>query len=456
MPAKTGDWVSDAKKTNGPLFSELDVLLRVLDRFFTIENLTTGNEDLTTKNFYEELTTVRDTILRLVAILEVVIPESRKNAYWFQKFAETKLLSARKRDEFRGTLYRQDTPEKGLSLLYDSFVNLKGVLSDLMRSGKISYVGFTNIGHIISKEIRGNVFFNPFARDINPEFDMIDNPKISDIVRTLEDGELKKNISLIFISLFRFLRFLRVVDVATQRAVPLNSSLAVLIMVRSEIPLFQGLVEMAAAAAGDSRLGATLNSLSYQFSVEARRVFQVELRDIHRRRSSVRLRGKIENCSGILQNLVEHSIMQLAQAFDPGATVEDIFPSFATRLQQSVRLREDLVALYRLLADLNAGAESPGRARLFESLTSYMVYFEDFTFRLLRYEDYEEFALFFKDITALKKETVESTEFHKAMDKIRHFRIFVETTLRHIENRSELSGTPVDMERVDGLIRQYA
>jgi hypothetical protein len=456
MPTETGDWLSDAKKANGPLFSELDVLLRALDRFFLIENLTAGNEDLTTKNFCEELATARDTILRLLAILEVVIPESRKNAYWFQKFAETKLLSARKRDEFRETLYRQDTPEKGLYLLYDSFINLKGVLSDLMGSGRISYTGFTNIGHIISKEIRENVFFNPFVRDINPEFDMIENPMVSDIVRALEDREMKKNISLIFISLFRFLRFLRVVDVATQRAVPLNSSLAVLIMVRSEIPLFRGLVEMAAKAAGDSGLGAILNSLSYQFSMEATRVFQVELRDIHRKRTTVRLRGKISNCCGILQNLVEHSTVQLAQAFNPGVTGEDIFPSRATRLQQSLRLREDLVALYRLLADLDAGAQSPGRAGLFESLRSYMVYFEGFTFRLLRYEDYEEFALFLNEIKAVERETLQGPEFRKVMDRIRQFRIFVETTLRHVENRSELSGTPVDMERVDGLIRQYA
>jgi hypothetical protein len=456
VPAERENWVSDAKEANGPLFSELDVLLRALDRFFRIESLTTGNEDLTAKNFYEELVIARDTILRVLAILEVVIPESRKNAYWFQRFAETKLLSARHRDEFRKTLYRQDTPAQGIHLLYDSFINLKGVLSDLMRSGKVSYTGFTNIGYIISKEIRENVFFNPFGRGINPEFDVIDSPMISDIIGTLGDREVKKNISLIFISLFRFLRFLRVVDVSSQRGVPLNSSLAVLIMVQSEIPLFHDLVESAAKAAGDKRLRTILDSLSCQFSMEARRVFQVELKEIYRKRATARLRGKIENCHGILQNLVEHSIMQLAQAFNPSATGDDIFPSFATRLQQSLRLREDLVALLRLMADLDAGAESPDRTRFFESLWNYMVYFESFTFGLLRYEDYEEFVLFFDEMRAVKRETMQDSELQRVIERIRHFKIFVETTLGHVENRSELSNTPVDMERVEGLIRQYA
>jgi hypothetical protein len=50
---------------------------------------------------------------------------------------------------------------------------------------------------------------------------------------------------------------------------------------------------------------------------------------------------------------------------------------------------------------------------------------------------------------------LQGSEFHKVMDRIRQFRIFVETTLGHVENRPELSGTPVDMER-DGLIREHA
>ncbi len=37
----------------------------------------------------------------MLGILEVVIPENRKNSYWFQKFAETKFLNARDRDSLR-------------------------------------------------------------------------------------------------------------------------------------------------------------------------------------------------------------------------------------------------------------------------------------------------------------------------------------------------------------------
>ena len=57
------DWVTRSKQENRPLFSELDILLRALDRYFNVENLT-FSENIAGKNFYEELVTVRDTIMR--------------------------------------------------------------------------------------------------------------------------------------------------------------------------------------------------------------------------------------------------------------------------------------------------------------------------------------------------------------------------------------------------------
>ena len=453
---ETEDWAREARKLNHQLFSELDVLLRALDRFFNVENLLFSNEDLTNKNFYEELVTARDAILRVLGILEVVIPESRKNAYWFQKFAETELLTARKRDDFRETLYRQDTPEKGLYLLYDSFINLKGVISDLVRTGNISYMGFMNIGHMIGKEIRENRCFNPFSKGLNPEFDTITHGIVSEIVRSIDRPEVKKQISIIYVYLFRFLRFMRCIDMETQRPVSLNSSLVILILMKSEIGAFQGYIEKALRKIGDPELEMLLKSIAYQFTMENRRVYLQEMRDILRKKASPHFRGKIENCHGILKNLTEQSIVQLTQYFRHEIPGEEVFASFVTKLQQSIRLREDIFVLHRFISMLEDKAGNVrGRLKVFESLRNYMLYFESFTFRLLRHDDYEEFAVFFNEINTAKKEAVTGADFRKLLERIRHFRIYLETTLRHIGNRSELNDKSIDMERVESLIRQY-
>ncbi|MDA8077729.1 MAG: hypothetical protein M0Z79_02210 [Nitrospiraceae bacterium] len=456
LKEESGDWVSESRKTNRLLFSELDVLLRALDRFFTSENLTASGEDLTTRNFYDELVTIRDTILRVLGILEVVIPENRKNVYWFQKFAETKFLSATRRDAVRESLYRQDTPEKGLYLLYDSFINLKGVISDLIRTGAISYMSFMNIGHMMDKEIRENRYFNPFSRDPNPEFDHIGNDEIRTIIKGITDKDLRKCVSVIYIYLFRLLRFLSFVDIDTQRSVSLNSSLVMLILLRSEISMFQAFLEKSLKKKIEPDLAMLLKAVSYQFTMENRRVFLQELKDIHRKKASPHFRGRIENSHGILRNLTEHSIVQLTQYFRPETSGETVFVSFVTKLQQSIRLREDIVALHRFLGLLEKKETSLREwGRVFESLRSYMLYFESFTFRLLRHDDYEEFAHFFNEMNGVKRDAAGGGDFRKIMERVRHFKIYVETTLRHIENRSELNGKELDLKRVEDLMGQY-
>ncbi len=452
-----GAWVSVSKTANRPLFSELDVLLRALDRFFLAENFSPSGEDPATEDFSEELRTVKGSILRILGILEVVIPESRKNAYWFQKYAETKLLPAGKRDKVREGLSRQDTPEQSLYRLYDSFINLKGVISDLAKGSDVSYLGFMNIGRMISREIRENTFFNPFRRPLNPEFDEIRNREISDIVKALKPREFKKSVSLMYIYLFRFLRFLDFIDIGTQRMVPLNASLIILVLLRSEIVVYRGHIEKTTGKIEDPSLSALLQSIGYQFSMETKRVYLQELKDIYRKKGSPRFRGAIENSYGILKNLTEHNIVQLTQYFKPETRGENIFASFVARRERSLRLREDIVVLHTLLCALrNAGEKRESRVSAFETLRKYMVYFESFTFSLLRHDDYEEFVSFFNGMNTLKGDVVDLPQFSKLKEKIAQFTVFLETTLRSIENRSELSNTSIDTERVEALVRQYS
>lgn len=448
---KTENWVSFSKHLHSDLFSELEVLLKALDRFFYVENLPMTQEDLTNKNFYDELTVVRDVIFRILGILEVVIPENKKNAYWFQKFAESKFLTLSSRDIFKKELYKQDTPEKGLYILYDLFINLKSIITDLLKTGKISYLGYGNIGQLISKEIRGNSYFNPFQDDINPEFDRIENRFVSHIVKSIESNKIKKYISIIYLYLFRFLRYLNHIDITSQYSVSLNASLMILVLLRTELNSFQNYIKKIPKTIQDENLRILLTSIAYQFSMETRRVYLQELRDIVRKKAPQHFRGKIENSQGILKNMTEQTVVQLAKFFNSDTHGEDIFDSFTTKLEQSLKLREDIYVLQKFLALLEEQAVSPGeRNSIFKSLKNFMFYFESFTFKLLRYDDYDEFASFFHYILSLKQ-----FDFDKIQDKVHNFNIFLETTLRHLSNRAEFRGKPINIDRAEKLFRQY-
>jgi hypothetical protein len=91
--------------------------------------------------------------------------------------------------------------------------------------------------------------------------------------------------------------------------------------------------------------------------------------------------------------------------------------------------------------------ERPG---IFKSIQNFMQYFESFTFKLLRYDDYDEFQSFFSEILSLKE-----SDLNKALEKIHNFKIFLETTLRQIANRSELRDKPIDMNQAEEILKQY-
>ncbi len=451
--ALADNWLAAAKKKNKDAFSELDVLLRALDRFFNIENLPVLKEDISGRNFFDEMHAVKDTILRVVGILDMLIPETKKNVYWFQKFAQSKFLTDKKRDALREELYKQDVPEKSLFLLYDSFVNLKGIITDIMKTDHIPYLTFANIGQILARELRENVHFNPFRYDLNPQFDVIENREISRVVKEIAAQDVKKQVSAMLLHLFKFLRYLRYADTST-RFGSLNSSLLIILLLRSEFALFTGYLETVTRKVEDQELKALVKAVSYQFSMESKRVFLQELKDVFRNKSPQYLKGRIENGHGILKNLSEQSIAQIVHYFSPEVKESDIFETFVTRVEQSLRLREDIMILHRFLF-LFEQATSEKKARVFDAMRNFMLYFQSFTFKLLRYDDYEEFVSFFSKMLAFNKNEIRGRGLDKLSDKTKQFRIFIETCLRQISNRSELAGIPADMSRIENNLNQY-
>ncbi len=350
-------WVSSIKRKNKDIFSELDVLLRALDRFFNVDNLPLSKEDMASRNFFDELSAARDTTLRIVGLLEAIIPETKKNIYWFQKFARSKFLDDTKRDALREELYKQDVPEKSLFLLYDTFINLKGIISDILKTEHIPYLTFTNIGQIVGREIRENTFFNPFKRNLNADFDVIENREVSRVVKDIRDAETKKYSSTVLLYLFRFLRYLRYADTST-RFGSLSSSLLIILLLRSEFTVLLAYLDRAMRTVTGNELRTFLGVIFYQASMESKRVFLQELREVFRNRSPQYLKGKIENSHGILRNLTEQSIVQLVQFLRPDVKGSEIFDAFITKREQSLRLREDVLILNRFLALVEDGREN--------------------------------------------------------------------------------------------------
>jgi hypothetical protein len=274
------------------------------------------------------------------------------------------------------------------------------------------------------------------------------------VVKGIREQEMGKCVSVILLHLFRFLRYLRYADTST-RFGSLNPSLLIILLLRSEGAMFVMYLDTVSHKGEDEGVRMLMRAISYQFSMEAKRVFLQELKEIFRNRSPQYLKGKIENSHGILKNLAEQSVVQLVSFFNTDIKGSDIFDTFLTKREQSIRLREDVLILDRFLALVENEGTPEKRMHVFDAMRNFMLYFQSFTFRLLRYDDYEEFLSFFQKVFALNREELKGKGFEKLNDKMRQFRVFIGTCLRQISDRAELADVPLDMKRVENSISQY-
>ncbi len=448
-------WFGEVKKRNPEILSELLTLLKAIERLFIIDNLNISDKDQPNRNFFEEIIIVRDVVFIIIGMLEMIIPDKHKNSYWFRKYAEMRFLTGHLRDSFRNELYRQDSPEKSLFLLYDAFINIKTLTLDLLKSPSVPFISFRNLGDIISREIRENVYFNPFQRHFDPDFDKIENEEVSKFIRSITDRELKRSFSVIMLQFFKVLRILSYMDVQTNRQMVLNKNLALLILIRNEMDEVREYIDVLSNRVKNQDLSNFLKAISYQLTMGMKRVYFQELRDATKLAGIKRQKGRIENSYGILKNLIEQSVVQIIQFFDPHVKGNEIFNIFITRKQQSLKLREDILILHRILDNLLKTTKGDLFLKSLNALKNFMLYFQSFTFKLLRYDDYEEFVRFFEEIFKYNLNESNKESVVGFLDLLHQFKIFLETTLRQVNMREELRGEPVDEDRITIVYHQY-
>ncbi|MGW8273031.1 MAG: hypothetical protein ACWGN7_06555, partial [Thermodesulfovibrionales bacterium] len=338
------------------------------------------------RSFFQELSIIRDGIGRAISLLDAILPDELKNNYRFRKFAESKLSSDRIRDRFRRDLLVADDPEKCILSLYDSLTSFRGVTGEILKARHITYLSYRNLGDLICKEIRDNRYMSPFRYEVSSDYDLIESKHLSAIVKSIEDRKLKRCISMSFVYLFRLLRYLGCIDTYGKKNIPPGCGLLILALANSELRWCVDFFRKELAGDHLNQFRPLFESIIFQLEMEQKRVFRKELKAVFMVKNPAKLRGKIENSRGILKNSIEQTVVQIAQAFTPSLSGEEIFPSFVTRLGQSLKLREDVFILSRIVELLDESMSDPvRRAALLEGLGNFLLYFESFTFRLLRH-----------------------------------------------------------------------
>jgi len=451
---------------------ELEVMLKGIDRFFNIQNLPLNSEDNPIRmNFVNEVGIACLGFTRITEISRRFLEASERSYYQFRYYVESELLGDLARSRVIEHSLSQSTPEESLMLVYSSFLGLKNLCSELSRLKEVHYPLFFHLGSLTSRAIVQSKFFNPITLvEFRPEFDQVANRVVRRAVRGIADLEARRMVSVVILAFYRLLHYLGYIDQYSDDLTRLKQGLIIFALVNSEARHLISYLEMElkpkleksknAEARGFSVLA---DALGFQFNMELRKVNHSELVGASKHTEVDPIKTSVENSKGILGNFLMQSIVQMAQALNPEIKGEEIFPDFISKKEQSNRLREEL-AVFKILMDkfeeitesTMEGASLKNFIKYLKIQKSYVRYMEKHTVKLIRYGDLIEFRKYFSKINGL------STDDLHRMDKLeefkmesKFFKIFLETTLGHVAQRSELHGEPLDEKKIQGRLKMF-
>jgi hypothetical protein len=439
----TDQVASDGKAAD--LF-ELEMWLRSFERFFQIGGQPLSDSEsraLALRNWSEELRLVDNALLRVVQLARSILTEEHVDLTRFDRYVESSLVQQEGLDPYIEKLVRHTTPEAALTLLRESFDDLHLLLVDLVKLSRLPYGTFQAVGMILYREVRRSDLVSMLIdKKFKPVHDRIDNRAVSRIIRAIPEPGERRQAAKVFLELFRLLHYLHYADPARLGEEQLRETILLFALVVSETRLLLSYIEKWVLKGRDTseRLYHVYDSFVYCLPLELKKVVNTELMDISVTRQTESLRTRVENSHGILKDAFQQSVVQLAQALDADIDGARIFPDFQARREQSVELRDGLVASIRALRDFQQSPDAVTAERMKGQVSD----FYDNHIKYLMYRDWSGFELFYIEI--LKCGSL------PALQQIAHrFETFLVTLLREVQKRALLQGTPLGDELQDIL-----
>ena len=188
----------------------------------------------------------------------------------------------------------------------------------------------------------------------------------------------------------------------------------------------------------EDELFGSLDSAAYTASIELRKVYDQELKELIDVRPSPLVFAKIENSYCLLNDSLQLTLVNFARLIEPDIEATDIFPSLKEKEEQSIKLREDMWELSGAVKEAEKDPENYPFDSLFEQLET----FSKETLGFIFYKDIETVERFIEEIMLTKD--------RKDLVPILHrFGAYLETLLGQVNMRAVLSKHPFSPLAVD-------
>jgi hypothetical protein len=436
------------------LLFEFEMLLRAVERYVHLSDNVVADgsgQPLVTRDFREELKDVRAAINQAIRLARKLLDPDSHQKLVFRKYVETQLADDGTRRSLIEEGLHQDTPPESLFVLHQAFESLRNLVDHLLQLPVCGLGLFNDVGNLFLREIVLNRYFRPFRlTEFRLEYDRLPSIRLLDTLATLP-AETRPLFTTAFLALFRLLHYTSYVSEDAQGPIPRRVRV-LLAMVRSEALSLAGYVgNELAPKAGPKPVQAACMRVARDLARETERVAREVLVELDRERAAA------ARASADFTALFRAQVVALAEALSPGAgssSGPDAFELLVSPVEGALRLRKDLWVFAQLVraAENHLRNEDVSAAEaVISSVVSFLGYFQDGSYQLLHYTDYEAFDRFSALLTELPWPPEGLAIRTRLLEDLRAFSQVLESTFAAVGRRTQLRGRTFDRAEAELL-----
>ncbi len=447
------------------------------------------------QDFRGALAVARDGVAHAVGLARSLLGDEER-AFVFHRYLETVLPQDSARSRLAGAGGEQTTPEQSLLALRQGLSSAQEVLDGLGRAQRVPYRTFYAALGIVQREVERNTFFNPLlALEFRPEFDRIRSPLILDLIRSVTAREARRLVSLTFLSLFRMLRYLRLLEriaaESSRRRRLVGRAYLTVSVLRSDAralsgylrehagPLLADSFHHEAAAVRAADLGArapalkalgqryasirtALESVAASVELEVRRAFRHDLPAPDGATSEAELRASLRAVVLALRPPLRASVLGFGQGLGVALSANRVFDDPAAEREIGDHLRRNAWMFAQILRAFTVKAQGPlpgdrwqpgEQARYVGEFLRYVAALGD---PVLRAADYPRFPAFVSAVRGVSApELIDRPRLDRAVAECGSLYEHLQALFERLSLQGALAGVPFDRRAAARALQLY-
>jgi hypothetical protein len=481
------------------LLFELEIALKGLACFANPRNHPgpSRRTPVVAQDYREPLILAKEALTGIVHLCRQLLLD-RERTFVFQRYLETVLPDDTARTRLVREAMTQDSPEESLFVLRHAMTNILEVATGTARLSRVPFRLFYALLGVAQREIAQSVYFNPLsALEFRPEFDRIVNPHLLELMRSVPGEQARRLVALTFLSLFRMLRYLSLLETLTIRPQDgtrrvVGTAYLVLSVLRSDARALTGylrkragpmlaesyeteLLRVPAAnisnrydgllAEGHRLLSikSTFEGIGANVRLEMRRAFEHDLLAPDQPLSIDQLRAFVRSAVGNLRPALQNVVLFLGKTLGARLDEHGVFDDQVARRTLSERLRRDVwmfAQIVRAFAHkaraVPSGEHGWNGVSPLQFVREFLAYFRAMGYPLLRGSDYPRFDTFLAAMAQLEdSDLFDATRLRRAIEECERFYEFLMDLFGQMSARHELGHAPFDRRGAAEALRLY-